>query len=325
MKKRISYFDFLRGLAIMMVVGIHTYTLVKDSTMARQILNAAVPLFIAISGYFLSQKRVVGKQDYISFLSKQLPKVYIPVLIWSLPLYAVALFAGKSFIQQTVLLFFCGFSIYYFVAFIIQCYIALPIVKKYISDDRYKGGVVTSCLVSFIWITGVVYMNTIKGMGIPLLLYAGPLPCWLMFFTIGVLIGQEAERRYSIALPTLITIMGYIFSVIESNYLLEQYGQGVGIKPSSFIYSVGMIYVLFSNKVERLICRTGVFYKIFVKIGSLSFGIYLIHCYFIHYIVGRLSIDSWFLKFVMSLMLTILFIVILQKILPPRYHKYLGI
>ena len=52
MKERIAYFDFLRGLAIMMVVGIHTYTLGEDSTVVRQILNTAVPLFIAISGYF---------------------------------------------------------------------------------------------------------------------------------------------------------------------------------------------------------------------------------------------------------------------------------
>lgn len=29
MKERISYFDFLRGLAIMMVVGIHAYTLLE--------------------------------------------------------------------------------------------------------------------------------------------------------------------------------------------------------------------------------------------------------------------------------------------------------
>ena len=58
MKERIAYFDFLRGLAIMMVVGIHTYTLGEDSTVVRQLLNAAVPLFIAISGYFLSQKKM---------------------------------------------------------------------------------------------------------------------------------------------------------------------------------------------------------------------------------------------------------------------------
>lgn len=51
MKSRMAYFDFLRGLAIIMVVGIHTYTLGEDSMVVMQLLNAAVPLFIAISGF----------------------------------------------------------------------------------------------------------------------------------------------------------------------------------------------------------------------------------------------------------------------------------
>lgn len=39
MKKRIAYFDFLRGFAIAMVVGIHTYTLGEDSIVIRRFLN----------------------------------------------------------------------------------------------------------------------------------------------------------------------------------------------------------------------------------------------------------------------------------------------
>lgn len=325
MKERIAYFDFLRGLAIAMVVGIHTYSLEKDSIMIRQLLNAAVPLFIAISGYFISQKRMVGKQDYISFLRKQLPKVYLPVFVWSFPLYMMALFAGKSILMQTVRLFACGFSIYYFVAFIMQCYIVLPVINRCLSNvNRKRGGVIACHLISFVWIVSVVYVNTVKGMGLPLILYAGPLPCWLMFFALGILIGQKTERKYSIALPIFITIIGYIFSIVESNYLLSQYGQGVGIKLSSFIYSAGIVYLLFSNKVERLICKTGIIYKIFVKIGSLSFGIYLIHCYLVN-LVDRFPIDSWFIKFVMTLSLTILFILILKKTVPSKYHRFLGI
>ena len=140
MKERVAYFDFLRGLAIMMVVGIHTYTLGEDSTLVRQLLNTAVPLFIAISGYFLSQKKIENKGDYLSFLKKQLPKVYLPVLVWSLPLYALALYSGSSIIKQTILLLGCGISIYYFVAFIMQCYVFLPVVNICISGNKRIGG-----------------------------------------------------------------------------------------------------------------------------------------------------------------------------------------
>ena len=322
--KRNTYFDFLRGLAIMMVVGIHTYTLGKDSTVVRQLLNTAVPLFIAISGYCLSQKRMENKDDYLFFLKKKFSKVYLPVLVWSLPLYAIALYSGSSIIKQTILLLSCGLSIYYFVAFIMQCYVVLPVINNYISGNKRRV-VIVSCLISFAWIAGVMYMNTIQGKGIPLILYAGPLPCWLMFFVLGVMIGHKPERNYSIILPMVITILGFILSVIETDYLLDHYGKGVGIKPSSFIYSAGMIFLMFSNKVENLIRRTGAIYRFIIWIGSLSFGIYLVHCYFISFFVKRLPIDSWLLQWSLALFLTVVFILILRKLLPTKYHKYLGI
>lgn len=133
------YFDFLRGLAIMMVVGIHTYTLGKDSMVIRQLLNAAVPLFIAISGFFLSQKVMADRNDHLFFLKKQLPKVYLPVLAWSFPLYALGLFTGHNIFLQTALWLCCGFSIYYFVAFIMQCYVVLPVINSCISISKWGG------------------------------------------------------------------------------------------------------------------------------------------------------------------------------------------
>ena len=168
-------------------------------------------------------------------------------------------------------------------------------------------------------------MNTIQGKGIRLILYAGPLPCWLMFFVFGVVIGHKPERNYSIILPMVITILGFILSVIETDYLLDHYGKGVGIKPSSFIYSAGMIFLMFSNKVENLIRRTGAIYRFIIWIGSLSFGIYLVHCYFISFFVKRLPIDSWLLQWSLTLFLTVVFILIIRKLLPTKYHKYLGI
>ena len=168
-------------------------------------------------------------------------------------------------------------------------------------------------------------MNTIQGKGIPLILYAGPLPCWLMFFVLGVMIGHKPERNYSIILPMVISILGFILSVIESDYLFDHYGKGVGIKPSSFIYSAGMIFLMFSNKVENLIRRTGAIYRFIIWIGSLSFGIYLIHYYFISFFVKRLPVDSWLLQWFLALFLTVVFILIIRKMIPTKYQKYLGI
>jgi len=92
------YFDFLRGVAIIMVVGIHTCP--EDLTMSdgisefiqivfRNTLNCAVPLFLAISGYFIARKKLDTIGDCRVFWRKQIPTVYIPCLVFSIPWFAL--------------------------------------------------------------------------------------------------------------------------------------------------------------------------------------------------------------------------------------------
>ena len=122
---RLSYFDFLRGIAILMVISIHTFdnSIVLSDVILRNIMNCAVPIFLAISGYFLGKK--LETVSYKDFLCKQIPRVYIPCLVFSAPLFLYALFKGKSLGGCLLNFFLCGFSVYYFVALIIQYYILL--------------------------------------------------------------------------------------------------------------------------------------------------------------------------------------------------------
>lgn len=70
-KQRDFYYDFLRGIAIMMVIGIHTYTdgFMHFNLFLRQFLNCAVPIFLAISGYFIGRKNLENG-SYGIFLQK---------------------------------------------------------------------------------------------------------------------------------------------------------------------------------------------------------------------------------------------------------------
>ena len=72
---RNEYFDFLRGIAIIFVVGIHTFACSEgyseyvrvEKNALRQLLNCAVPLFLAISGFFLSKNDLSTREQKISF------------------------------------------------------------------------------------------------------------------------------------------------------------------------------------------------------------------------------------------------------------------
>ena len=89
---RIPYFDFLRGIAIIMVVCLHCidYSAMEGPVLNlfgvefRNLLNAAVPLFLAISGYFMANKKTDTPTAYKEFLKRQAVKVYIPMLVLSL-------------------------------------------------------------------------------------------------------------------------------------------------------------------------------------------------------------------------------------------------
>lgn len=136
--QRNLYFDALRGIAIMMVVAIHTfYACEFDSWLSicaismREIFNMAVPMFLAISGFFIGRMVFEDKRQVFAFWKKQIPKVYIPVLFWSIPYFVLAILCeGQSILENVLLFFFCGYSIYYFIALIVQCYLLLPVMQK---------------------------------------------------------------------------------------------------------------------------------------------------------------------------------------------------
>ena len=145
--KRIDYFDFLRGIAILLVIGIHTYTVRSFEGASnifqigiRETLNFAVPLFLAISGFFIAKKNILDKNSYFAFLKKQLPRVYVPALIWSLPMLGLWIYQGKDVMTSFVKVFGCmTFGPYYFIALIIQLYLLYPIIKK-MAEKPALGG-----------------------------------------------------------------------------------------------------------------------------------------------------------------------------------------
>lgn len=189
-----------------------------------------------------------------------------------------------------------------------------------------SGGVILSMSISLVWIGLMVYCMTVKGLSLPLIVYAGVLPCWLMFFVLGVVLGIRKGREYSLWIPLSITVVGFMISVISSRYLFEVYHSGYGIKPSSFVYAFGSILFLFNKKVETLVSNhRNMIFRSMVWLGNISFAVYLIHVYIINFVVNRFIIGSWFLRTVFALVLTVLFIVILKRLIPERLHKYIGI
>ena len=338
-KQRIKYFDVLRGGAIILVIAIHSFKgfdITENNTLTyhlaiiwRQIIGCAVPLFLAISGYFLSKKEVSTKSHYFSFLKKQVPRVYIPMLIWSIPYLILSIYTGKDIGNSVFLFLVGGFSVYYFIALIVQYYFLLPFLQK-LGDKT--AGLIFSALLSAACMIILFYLNSVQNVSLPLIIYAGPFPVWIVFFVLGIYLGRREQLSISSKLLFIFTIAGLLISIAETYLHIHISGsfQGLGIKLGAFIYSFAVILLLFRLQTDKN-SNTPI-WRFLVYLGRISFGVYLTHIFFLSYlvtpIVNRLETNNYFVDQLLLISLTVMccvgFITVIRKINKPLAVKYLG-
>lgn len=292
---RIAYFDTLRGLAIFGVVAIHSTGAglqFSDNNfnfhftiLWRQLLNFSVPMFIVISGYFLAQKNIVNFGEYWPFVKKQIPKVYVPLFFWSVvwALFSICIL-NKSVIGETYkILIFQSIGPYYFIALIIQYYIIAPVIYRI---ANFKG-LVASVLMSVAMALLILYLRYYAKVNLSLIIYAGNFVTWIMFFVLGTYIARGGMVRISNKFAVISILFFYLLSCAESYALylaFDNAGDAVtAVKASSFVYSFFVIVFLFNN--------LDIFKSIILnEIGRVSFGIYLIHMFFIMFVSRLLRV-----------------------------------
>lgn len=320
MKKRVTCFDFLRGIAIIMVIGIHTCitsTFSEIDVYVRQTINCAVPIFLAISGYFLTKNKEGIFKDFKGFSQKQITRVYIPAIIWSLPLFALSIYKINDgtmyqYLKNIAMLLFCGYSIYYFIALIIQCYLSFRLFTLL----NNLGGVIITFIISCTSILLCIYIRQLKGVELPLLIYAGPIIAWCVYFMIGCYLADR-KRDYSLWLPLVLAMI----------FLAAQYYDGItkinyGVfKISTLCFNCSILFILFSEKLEK---QYNAIYKVLLPIkliGSISFGIYLTHLYFVRFV----KFENWYFRWFVLVIISVGFVYLLTLFIPKKIHKYWGL
>lgn len=336
---RISYFDFLRGIAIIMVVFIHCIggeysylNITLPIIVVRNLMNVAVPLFLAISGYFLASKQMENG-GYISFLKRQIPRVYIPVLFCSLA-YLMIDFRNGSFGVGPVIKFFsCSYSVYYFVAVIMQCYLLLWILQKKLSKKIIIILFVAGCAW---WAVNTYVVGMRMEKSLPLILYAGNFIPWGFFFVLGMYFSKRLELNNKFSYKAIIggVIFFMVLSVVESFFVMEERCSlnGLGQKVSAFCLNAFLCIWALHNTSISIISRydSNWFYRLVCLIGRYSFGIYLIHLFIRGFVfkVVNFALPPWILWIISSMIIIsicLCFLMICKKIFPKASHILLGV
>lgn len=334
MKERITYFDFLRGVAILMVIGIHSYYVVPFDSLGnmlrnsmREMINCAVPLFLAISGYFIGKKQINTIYDYYAFIKKQVPRVYIPLLLWSTPSVILWILSGKIWLLAILQGMICAaFGPYYFILLIIQLYFLHPLIVRAV-NCRMGGAI----LVMINILAFIPFNIVLTKYELPFVFLVSPFIYWITFYYIGVYFSQNS-RDYSVHMPFYLIVVGAIAQLFFCYYAkaqdLNSSGEifiGYLHSLSAWSYGLGVILLLFNNKLERTYNKHAEKLQLIRKIGVYAFGIYLFHVHVQQFIEDYTSVDSWLVKWILMTGISVAVIWMLGALLPKKAQLYLGV
>lgn len=236
------------------------------------------------------------------------------MLVWSIPYFIYSLFNGVNILKSFVFLLIGGFSVYYFIVLIIQYYILLPSLQSLSNIIGSGKMVLYSSLIFLICMVALFILTKVLDYSFPLVAYA------------------ENKIKISRNKLLILTFLGLIISIFETYLTISYTGRftGLGIKTGAFIYSFTVILFLFSLDTNKSFNST--LWRGIVYIGNISFGIYLIHMYFLIYlvrpIINYLPTNNWaidqFLIITITLGLCVTMIDVSKKINFNFAKKYFG-
>ena len=354
---RVEYYDFLRGVAIIGVIGIHAFWVYQDylkeagmtmfdiNIFVRQLIGCCVPMFLALSGFFLANKDVSSLSKYGTFLRKQVARVYIPCLIFSLPfLYwgiCKSLGMSNSFIDVCTqrwliykedsiignILYYlvCAKGVFYFAAVVIQFYFLLPFMQWL--ANKKATGLFIAFLISLISTIVLYYTVYIAEINLSLILYGGLFPFWVFYYVIGVYYGKGYRLGISWKwlLVAAIAIVPLLYA--ETYYMVSENGwnlpAAMGNRKFTWILYCTVCLVLMFEAVASY--KSNAFTRFLSIAGEYSYGVYLIHLFFLLFVIKAVSPNiHWMIETILSLLLSMGFIYICRKISLPFSKKYLG-
>lgn len=323
--KRDPYIQAIRGLAIASVVLIHCLPLSTASVVFRPFLNSAVAAFVFLSGYLTTPEKAA---DASAFLRRRVGKVAAPYFVWT----AAYLMAKRIVVPSAVLtaLAVGGASpqLYYLVVYL-QLVLLTPLLFRLLEKPGPRAAlyVVTPLTLC------VRYMLSIAGISLPIQAFCGS---WLVYY----LLGFEWRNRIDPLLQKRGVGFRHCLALLAVGLLLQ------GVEGFAWLsvgdYDLATTQLKLTSMLSS-VCACGLIPQCpravrqrlascvqLVRLGDLSFGIYLVHMAVL-VVIRRLFLPLSISGFPPSVVLWLItlvasatFILLCRRIIPRRTLGYLG-
>lgn len=308
-KQRIFYLDFIRVIAILLVIFIHVSTI--DTTkhigttdwqiikMLNYFAHISVPIFFMISGTLIlnSPKALSLKYTW----QKRIPRVVIPFVIWSIILPTVISLTSNLLSTNDVwgrskfILNKPTIPVFWFMYPLIGVYILSPIIKTFVDNASLK----MLFYVTSVWLVTCSLLpsvNVMMGKDMKHVFQLSPVSNFLLiggftgYFILGYLLSQMDFRNISsFALLTLFIGIGTFGNFFSESVPKTFDTNNSYYVTSLFIPIMSIAAFILLQKWGSSIRSRGVI-NFFESLAPLVFGIYLLHYLVIFFI------EPWFFK-----------------------------
>ena len=339
--------DILRGFGILAVILIHVCGDIHESNLNAIVITNmfiavfsgafAVPLFIFVSGFSLSNK-YSGSFSYSSFLKKRLKFIIPPYIIFSI-FYLISSNEHTTF-YMVLTQNYNGFL--WFIPLIIQFYLLYPLIIRaydyFNNTSKLKLLFGLALALQMLW--DIITFGQPIGASILFISH-------LSYFLLGIYTARNYELvkltinniktsgiyeliTLSLVFTTMLTYIwlirfDYIDSYFKLNALYFILPLCLFLTLFIFILVLCIRASLYLTEVNNLSAH------VFRSFGRRSFGIYLVHIYFSSILLGKilenfgLSVSNWsyyFLLFTMTALLSYLVVYLMDFV--PHSELLIG-
>ena len=256
-------------------------------------------------------------------------RVYIPLIVFSLPYFVQDVIRDQNLLKSLFKLFFGGYSVYYFVALIVQFYILLPLFKRF----KLFRNIIVMGFASLLWVFIYTYFIQFKH-PLPLLLYGGPILPFIVYFSLGASMQLDNKKSFvNICLVLFGIGVSLCASCAESYFIMEKTNSlsGSGLKPSAVLFSIFICSLLYSDFCSGKYLSNKIT-KFFSDLGRYSYGIYLLHMYCIqlinkflkNYFIGG-GLLYWIIYTLIVLLISYAVLYIVKGLMPKFSRICIGV
>lgn len=307
-RKQIEELYYIRAIAALGILIIHATGVFAVNAefnskamylgiFTNQFFRFGSPIFMMVSGLVLFYNyRSMAEFDAKKFYSKKALYIVVPYIVWSAIYFGFRSYLSKSpFNINQIILFLKeilvgnSFPHLYFMVLIVQFYLILPLLIKYLTkpmkEKPIKLFVILLILQSIILIYGKYFrnFNAVGLVGFFNKYYWQSIFGWFFYFLSGGILGFHYDlivtcienhiKRFSIFyIITTSLYVGQVYYSVLSNGGRGNYGSFGSIRPQTLIYAIATMPILiwFTRKMVGKFNIVKIF-------GTYSLGIYLAH------------------------------------------------